>query len=122
MVSMAVKVWVLMALMCAGLGLGADDDDAAGGGGGGISRLSAPNYSDALAKAITFFEGQRSGRLPANQRVTWRGDSALTDGQPENVTSALLVIVKLFFCFASWKEHRISEFVQAPQMHNTIVS
>ncbi|OEL24620.1 Endoglucanase 20 [Dichanthelium oligosanthes] len=85
MVSMAVKVWVLMALMCAGLGLGADDDDAAGGDSGGISRLSAPNYSDALAKAITFFEGQRSGRLPANQRVTWRGDSALTDGQPENV-------------------------------------
>lgn len=43
------------------------------------------NYADALAKAILFFEGQRSGKLPADQRVEWRGDSALTDGQMDNV-------------------------------------
>jgi hypothetical protein len=82
---MAVKVWVFAValMMCAGVGLGADDD----GGSRLISRcrLSSPNYRGALAKAILFFEGQRSGRLPANQRVRWRGDSALTDGQPENV-------------------------------------
>ncbi|CAL5012119.1 unnamed protein product [Urochloa decumbens] len=72
------KVWVLMALMCAAVGLGAHDS-------GGISGLSAPNYSDALAKSILFFEGQRSGRLPANQRVTWRGNSAVYDGQAEGV-------------------------------------
>ena len=78
----AVKVWVLMALMCIGVGLGDDDDTAAAGDG---LRLSSPNYHGALAKAILFFEGQRSGRLPANQRVKWRGDSALTDGQGENV-------------------------------------
>ena len=43
------------------------------------------NYTDALAKAILFFEGQRSGKLPADQRVEWRADSALTDGQIDNV-------------------------------------
>ncbi|KAE8683876.1 hypothetical protein F3Y22_tig00111166pilonHSYRG00228 [Hibiscus syriacus] len=43
------------------------------------------DYKDALGKAILFFEGQRSGKLPASQRVKWRGDSALTDGKPDNV-------------------------------------
>lgn len=45
----------------------------------------ATNYSDALGKAILFFEGQRSGKLPFDQRVKWRGHSALSDGQPEKV-------------------------------------
>ncbi|KAF7139055.1 hypothetical protein RHSIM_Rhsim07G0087500 [Rhododendron simsii] len=43
------------------------------------------DYKDALSKAIMFFEGQRSGKLPADQRVKWRGDSALSDGKPDNV-------------------------------------
>ncbi|GAB4834479.1 hypothetical protein Ancab_032735 [Ancistrocladus abbreviatus] len=43
------------------------------------------DYRDALRKAILFFEGQRSGKLPAAQRVEWRGDSALNDGKLENV-------------------------------------
>nr|DAD47865.1 TPA_asm: hypothetical protein HUJ06_017802 [Nelumbo nucifera] len=38
------------------------------------------SYADALAKSILFFEGQRSGKLPASQRMTWRKDSALQDG------------------------------------------
>ncbi|XP_074354264.1 endoglucanase 8-like [Apium graveolens] len=38
------------------------------------------DYKDALMKSIMFFEGQRSGRLPPNQRMTWRSDSALEDG------------------------------------------
>lgn len=38
------------------------------------------NYSDALTKSILFFEGQRSGKLPSSQRMTWRKDSALHDG------------------------------------------
>ncbi|KAL5997296.1 Esterase/lipase/thioesterase [Asimina triloba] len=44
-----------------------------------------PDYHDALDKSILFFEGQRSGRLPANQRLTWRGDSGLSDGSPYHV-------------------------------------
>lgn len=49
-------------------------------------RVSAGhNYMDALAKSIMFFEGQRSGKIPANQRVKWRGDSGLKDGAAANV-------------------------------------
>ncbi|KAG2265539.1 hypothetical protein Bca52824_072618 [Brassica carinata] len=47
--------------------------------------LEALDYGDALNKSILFFEGQRSGKLPVNQRVLWRADSALSDGQPDNV-------------------------------------
>nr|XP_024360691.1 endoglucanase 18-like [Physcomitrium patens] len=43
------------------------------------------NYTEALYKGILFFEGQRSGKLPEDQRMTWRGDSALTDGSESNV-------------------------------------
>ncbi|KAH0979185.1 hypothetical protein GBA52_006362 [Prunus armeniaca] len=38
------------------------------------------DYGDALSKSILFFEGQRSGKLPSSQRMTWRKDSALRDG------------------------------------------
>ncbi|XP_031475497.1 endoglucanase 13-like [Nymphaea colorata] len=47
--------------------------------------LAAPDYSEALKKAILFFEAQRSGKLPANQRVQWRGDSAVRDGSTAGV-------------------------------------
>ncbi|KAK4435406.1 Endoglucanase [Sesamum alatum] len=46
---------------------------------------SDADYEDALSKGILFFEGQRSGKLPATQRVEWRADSALSDGSLENV-------------------------------------
>ncbi|KAL1190247.1 Endoglucanase 23 [Cardamine amara subsp. amara] len=39
------------------------------------------DYSDALTKSILFFEGQRSGRLPKQQRMSWRRNSALNDGK-----------------------------------------
>ena len=38
------------------------------------------NYVEALQKSLFFYEAQRSGDLPANNRVNWRGDSGLTDG------------------------------------------
>ncbi|WP_256758962.1 glycoside hydrolase family 9 protein [Cohnella sp. WQ 127256] len=41
---------------------------------------STYNYAEALQKSIYFFEEQRSGDLPANNRVPWRGDSGMTDG------------------------------------------
>ncbi|KAL2893917.1 Endoglucanase 9 [Bienertia sinuspersici] len=46
----------------------------------------AQNYKDALAKSILFFEGQRSGRLPVAQRVTWRSHSGLRDGSLAGVS------------------------------------
>lgn len=49
------------------------------------SAFNSHNYSDALTKSILFFQGQRSGKLPSNQRLTWRGDSALADGSSYHV-------------------------------------
>nr|XP_017217973.1 PREDICTED: endoglucanase 5-like [Daucus carota subsp. sativus] len=43
------------------------------------------NYVDALDKSLMFFEAQRSGKLPQNQRVKWRGDSGLSDGFKQGV-------------------------------------
>ncbi|PON56249.1 Glycoside hydrolase [Parasponia andersonii] len=42
--------------------------------------VASYDYGDALSKSILFFEGQRSGKLPSSQRMTWRKDSALRDG------------------------------------------
>ncbi|CAN1240586.1 Endoglucanase 8 [Linum grandiflorum] len=43
--------------------------------------VSAHDYHEALRKSILFFEGQRSGKLPPDQRLKWRRDSALRDGK-----------------------------------------
>merc|ERR1719430_1726021 len=36
-------------------------------------------YDDVLAKSLLFYEAERSGPLPSDNRVPWRGDSALGD-------------------------------------------
>ena len=38
------------------------------------------DYAEALQDSMLFYESQRSGKLPADNRVAWRGDSDLTDG------------------------------------------
>ncbi|RID44511.1 hypothetical protein BRARA_I01298 [Brassica rapa] len=43
--------------------------------------FSGHDYGQALSKSLLFFEAQRSGVLPRNQRVTWRSHSGLTDGK-----------------------------------------
>ncbi|KAG0380483.1 hypothetical protein BGX24_007967 [Mortierella sp. AD032] len=40
-----------------------------------------PEYVKLLEYMFLFYEAQRSGKLPADQRVTWRNDSALNDGR-----------------------------------------
>ena len=52
---------------------------AAGGGGHGARRPSF-DYKRALHSSLLYFEAQRSGHLPYNQRVRWRGHSGLADG------------------------------------------
>lgn len=37
------------------------------------------NYDQVLQFSILFYEAQRSGKLPSNNRISWRGDSALGD-------------------------------------------
>ncbi|KAJ0091631.1 hypothetical protein Patl1_13755 [Pistacia atlantica] len=43
------------------------------------------NYKDALTKSLIFLEAQRSGKLPPNNRLSWRGDSSLNNGKNVHV-------------------------------------
>src|SRR5262245_10768813 len=43
------------------------------------------NYAEALQKAVWFYDAQRLGRLPANNRVSWRADSFTADGADVNL-------------------------------------
>nr|AGP76427.1 endo-beta-1,4-glucanase 1 [Rhynchotermes bulbinasus] len=40
---------------------------------------AAYDYNQVLRESLLFYEAQRSGRLPVDQKVTWRKDSALND-------------------------------------------
>ena len=57
----------------------------------GLHALLAPSeprkpvYAEALSLSLLFYEAQRSGRLPADNRVPWRGNSALRDGSDVGV-------------------------------------
>lgn len=46
----------------------------------GTPPTKAPNHAEALQKSLYFYEAQRSGPLPLQRQVTWRGDSAGGDG------------------------------------------
>ncbi|KAL6957010.1 cellulase [Sarracenia purpurea var. burkii] len=50
-----------------------------------FSSAQAFDYAEALSKSLLYFEAQRSGHLPYNQRVTWRDHSGLTDGLEQGV-------------------------------------
>jgi len=72
----------------AGSGDGGSGDGSggdAGAGGGEDPGAGAFNYGEALQKSYFFYEAQRSGDLPADNRVSWRGDSALDDGSDVGV-------------------------------------
>ncbi len=43
------------------------------------------NYGEVLQKSLYFYECQRSGVLPENNRVTWRGNSGVNDGKDHNI-------------------------------------
>src|ERR1041384_3402827 len=49
-------------------------------GGSAAAHAQTFNYAEALQKSQFFYEAQRSGALPANNRVRWRGNSGLLDG------------------------------------------
>ncbi|XP_073220893.1 endoglucanase 6-like, partial [Cicer arietinum] len=50
-----------------------------------IHNVVSVDYRTALTKSLLFYEGQRSGILPRNQRLKWRGNSGLTDGQDASI-------------------------------------
>lgn len=49
------------------------------------SALAGHDYNQALTNSILFYEAQRSGFLPPNQRVIWRSHSGLADGKASGV-------------------------------------
>lgn len=50
-----------------------------------FSEFTSEQYGEALSKSLLYFEAQRSGHLPHNQRVVWRHHSALLDGLDQGV-------------------------------------
>ncbi|XP_051182138.1 endoglucanase 15 [Lolium perenne] len=50
-----------------------------------VKLASGHDYGMALKKSILYFEAQRSGTLPPDQRVTWRESSGLFDGKANGV-------------------------------------
>lgn len=62
----------------------------------GVSVEGHPNYNDALAKSILFFQGQRSGKLPPDQKMTWRSNSGLSDGSTANVKTLSKILTQIY--------------------------
>lgn len=51
-----------------------------------FSTASAYDYCEVLRKSLLFYEAQRSGKLPSNNRIPWRSDSALRDATSPSAT------------------------------------
>lgn len=49
-------------------------------GAPGTPSTGAFDYAEALQMSYLFYEAQRSGPLPSDNRIDWRGDSAVNDG------------------------------------------
>ncbi|NJR67429.1 MAG: glycosyl hydrolase family 9 [Synechococcales cyanobacterium CRU_2_2] len=60
---------------------GSNGTPARGSAEGSASSGPRFNYGEALQKSFLFYEAQRSGALPADNRIVWRGNSALGDGE-----------------------------------------
>ncbi|KAJ9588697.1 hypothetical protein L9F63_018011, partial [Diploptera punctata] len=41
--------------------------------------ITSYDYGELIQQSLLFYEAQRSGKLPSDQKVTWRKDSALND-------------------------------------------
>ncbi|MDP4625328.1 MAG: glycoside hydrolase family 9 protein [Akkermansiaceae bacterium] len=54
--------------------------DNDGSGSGGKPQTGNYNFAEVLQKSLQFYDAQRSGKLPDDFRIPWRGHSALTDG------------------------------------------
>ncbi|KAJ9562851.1 hypothetical protein OSB04_008011 [Centaurea solstitialis] len=90
-------------------------------------------YGEALSKSIMFFEGQRSGFLPNDQRITWRGNSGLGDGSAVNadLTGGYYDAgdnVKFGFPMAftttmlAWSVIEFGEMMPPPELRNALVA
>lgn len=44
------------------------------------------DWNQQLTNSLTFYDAQKSGRLPASNPIPWRGDSALNDAAPNGAS------------------------------------
>jgi hypothetical protein len=47
------------------------------------SVTAAYDYREVLSRSLLYYEAQRSGNLPPEQKVTWKKDSALNDREEQ---------------------------------------
>lgn len=91
------------------------------------------DYGDALSKSILFFEGQRSGFLPQDQRMSWKGNSGLGDGWMVNtdLTGGYYDAgdnIKFGFPMAftttmlAWSVIEFGEYMPPSELRNALVS
>lgn len=59
--------------------------DASSGTEASNGSTSNTQWSNLLGNLLYFYDEQRSGKLPSNERVSWRNDSALDDGSDVNL-------------------------------------
>lgn len=52
-----------------------------------VNAEAAVDYNLALEKAVLYFDAQMSGKLDPGHRVSWRGDSGLSDGSAQGVSA-----------------------------------
>ncbi|SEB05567.1 endoglucanase Cel9A [Paenibacillus sp. 276b] len=72
--------WRRIAILALSVGLLAGSTSIQAWSGKADAAAGNHNYAEALQKAVYFYETQRSGNLPEDNRVEWRGDSGLNDG------------------------------------------
>ncbi|XP_047327872.1 endoglucanase 24-like [Impatiens glandulifera] len=89
------------------------------------------DYADALSKSILFFEGQRSGYLPSDQRMIWRSNSGLGDGYQGNLIGGYYDAgdnIKFGFPMAftttmlAWSVIEFGEFMPPTELRNALVA
>lgn len=62
-----------------------------------MASASSATYKDALHDSLLFLEGQRSGKLPRTNRIKWRGDSGLSDGNQTWTNQSYVSAFRLSF-------------------------
>jgi len=43
-------------------------------------KANEPDYNEVLHKSLLFYDAQRAGKMPSDNKIPWRGDSTLRDG------------------------------------------
>lgn len=56
-----------------------------------------PQWATLLGNLLYFYEAQRSGNLPSDNRVSWRNSSALNDGRDVGLDLTGTLVSNIFF-------------------------